>query len=270
MTLIDLFQAILLGIVEGLTEFIPVSSTGHLIVTGALLGRTDATAHVFEVFIQMGAILAVIAVQWRRVWRLGIGFFTDQTERTMGLKILLAFLPAAIVGVLCHGFIKEHLFSVPVVAIALIVGGVAMLAIERRAPVPHTHRMDDMSYKTALAVGLCQLFSLIPGVSRAGATLVGAQFVGVERKTATEFSFFLAIPTIIGASVFDLLKNLDQVHSTDIPVFAVGTLFAFLSGLVVVRGLVAYVGRYGFTPFAYYRIAFGALLLGLLQLGMLA
>ena len=264
-----LISAAILGIIEGLTEFIPVSSTGHLIVGGEILGRTSENGHVFDIFIQTGAILAVIWVHRLRVLSLAIGFFTNTHERLMGLKIIAAFIPAAIAGVLLHGFIKATLFNPWVVAIALILGGFAMLAIERRAPTPTATTMDGISMKTAFGIGLCQLAALIPGVSRAGATLVGAQFLGVERKAATEFSFFLAIPTIIGASAYDFYKNLDHLSSNDIPVFAIGTITAFISGLIVVRGLVAYVGKYGFTPFAYYRIVFGALVLTLLTTGII-
>ena len=175
----------------------------------------------------------------------------------MGIKILAAFLPAAFAGALLHGFIKTVLFTPYVVAVSLIVGGIVMLLVERSSPKPVAEKMDEISMKTAFGIGLCQLLALIPGVSRAGASIVGAQYLGVERKAATEFSFFLAIPTIIGASVFDLYKNIDQLHRADLPVFLVGTLFAFLSALVVVKGLIAYVGRYGFTPFAYYGLFLG-------------
>lgn len=264
----DLIHSAILGVVEGLTEFIPVSSTGHLIMAETVLQRTDVSASVFDVFIQVGAILAVIWARRVRVLSLAIGFFTNPSERLMGFKILAAFMPAAVFGVLLHGFIKDVLFNSWVVAISLIVGGVIMLVIERSAPKPKANTMDEVSMKTAFGIGLCQLAALIPGVSRAGASIVGAQFLGVERKAATEFSFFLAIPTIIGASVYDLYKNIGLLTPADLPVFAVGTVFAFLSALVVVNGLIAYVGKYGFKPFAYYRILFGTLVLILLATGV--
>ena len=265
----DIFNAIILGIVEGITEFIPVSSTGHLILTGKFLGREGPSASVFDVVIQVGAILAVIWV-WRvRVFKLAIGFFTNAAERLMGIKIILAFLPAAIVGVLAHDFIKHVLFSPLVVAISLIVGGIVMLIVERAAPKSTAETMDDISVLTAFKIGLCQLFALIPGVSRAGASIVGAQFLGASRIAATQFSFFLAIPTIIGASVFDLAKNMDLLTKNDAPVFIVGTLAAFLSAMIVIKWLIAYVSKYGFTPFAYYRIIFGTFVLILLGTGVI-
>jgi undecaprenyl-diphosphatase len=263
----DLMNAAILGVVEGVTEFIPVSSTGHLIVVGALLGHTGEVASVFEIFIQSGAILAIIVLYLQRCLKLAIGFFNNPTERAMCFKILIAFFPAALVGVLTHGFIKEVLFNPMVVAMALIVGGVIMLIVERAAPKPTAQTMDDMTFKTALGIGLCQMAALIPGISRAGASIVGAQFLGVSRRAATEFSFFLAIPTIIGASVFDLSKNIDILTRDDLPVFVVGTIAAFVSALIVVRFFVAYVSRAGFAPFAYYRIIFGSVLLVALILG---
>lgn len=265
--MIELLNAAILGVVEGMTEFIPVSSTGHLIVAGAILGHTGETASVFEVFIQSGAILAIIVLYLQRCLKLAFGFFTNPHERAMCFKILIAFFPAAFVGVLTHDFIKVVLFSPYVVAIALIIGGIIMLIAERAAPKPTADTMDDMSFKTALGVGLCQIAALIPGISRSGASIVGAQFLGVSRRAATEFSFFLAIPTIIGASVFDLAKNLDVLTPADIPVFAVGTITAFISAIIVVKFFVSYVSRAGFAPFAYYRIIFGSVLLAALSFG---
>jgi undecaprenyl-diphosphatase len=264
----DYISAVILGIVEGVTEFIPVSSTGHLIIAEAFLGGTLPNAETFSVFIQSGAILAIIWLYLTRCLKLAVGFFNNAAERAMGLKIILAFLPAAFVGVLAHDYIKAALFSVPVVASSLIIGGVIMLWVERRAPVPTARTMDDMSFKTALGVGLCQLAALIPGISRSGASIVGAQFLGVSRVAATEFSFFLAIPTIIGASVYDLAKSYGDLTAADVPVFAVGTITAFISALIVVKFFVAYVGKYGFAPFAYYRIGFGVFLLVLLYSGL--
>lgn len=258
-----------LGIVEGLTEFIPVSSTGHLILAEAFLQRSGAASSVFDVFIQIGAILAVIWIRRERVCRLTFGFFTDQKERLMGLKIIAAFLPAALMGVLLHGFIKDVLFSPWVVGASLIAGGIIMLIVEKSSPKSHTDSMDSISMKTAFGIGLCQIASLIPGISRAGASIVGAQFLGVDRRAATEFSFFLAIPTILGAGVFDLYKNRDLVTGADIPFFAMGTLTAFISALFVVRRLIEFVGKHGFKPFSYYRIVLGSIVLILLYTGIL-
>lgn len=269
MTIGSLFDSVLLGLIEGLTEFIPVSSTGHLIIGEAFLHRSEATAGVFDVFIQIGAILAVIWARRQRVFRLAWGFFTDAEERLTGIKIIVAFLPAAVMGVLLHGFIKEVLFTPGVVGASLIAGGVIMLAIERSAPQPRTDDMDSISLKTALGIGLCQVFALIPGISRAGASIVGAQFLGVERRAATEFSFFLAIPTIIGAAVYDLYKNIGILSMSDIPVFAVGTVAAFISALFMVNGLIAFVGKHGFKPFGYYRIVIGLIIFLLLSQGFL-
>lgn len=262
----DLLAAAVLGLIEGLTEFIPVSSTGHLIVAEAVLARGDVTASVFDVFIQIGAILAVVWARRARVLSLAIGFFTNTRERAMGTKIIVAFLPAALIGVLLHHHIKEYLFSPTVVAIALIAGGVILLFVERMAPQPKYQNMDAITLKTAFGIGVCQIASLIPGVSRAGASLVGAQFLGVDRRAAAEFSFFLAIPTIFGAAIFDLYKNRDLVSLADAPVFAVGTFAAFVSALIVVNGMIAFVGRYGFGPFGYYRIIAGFTILALLAL----
>lgn len=259
----------ILGIVEGLTEFIPVSSTGHLIIAEAFLERNAISSSVFDVFIQIGAILAVIWARRQRVSSLALGFFTNAPERLMGIKIITAFLPAAIMGVFLHDFIKEVLFSPWVVGISLIVGGIIMLAIEHAAPEPRAEKMDSISLKTALGIGICQVAALIPGISRAGASIVGAQFLGVERRAATEFSFFLAIPTIIGAAVYDLYKNIGIISADDIPVFAAGTVAAFASALFVVDRLIAFVGQYGFRPFSYYRIAVGLLVLALVYMGIL-
>lgn len=265
----SLFHSALLGVIEGLTEFIPVSSTGHLIIGEAFLRRPDATASVFDVFIQTGAILAVVWARRQRVFRLAWGFFTNAQERLMGVKIIIAFLPAALTGVLFHGFIKEVLFSPFVVGASLIIGGIIMLVVERSAPDPRMDDMDSISLKTAFCIGLCQVAALIPGISRAGASIVGAQFLGVERRAATEFSFFLAIPTIIGAAAYDLYKNIDILSMEDLPVFATGTVTAFISALFVVNGLIAFVGKHGFKPFGYYRIAIGLVVFLLLSQGLL-
>lgn len=265
----DLLQAGLLGIIEGITEFIPVSSTGHLIVGEAFLKRADATSSVFDVFIQIGAILAVVWARRQRVFTLATGFFTDAHERSMGLKIIVAFLPAAVAGVLFHSQIKEVLFSPWIVAISLIIGGIVLLIAEQASPAPRYKNMDSMSFKTAFGIGLCQIASLIPGISRAGASIVGAQFLGMERKAAAEFSFFLAIPTIFGAAVYDLYKNIDIISLSDAPVFAVGTLMAFASALMVVNWLIGFVGKHGFKPFGYYRIIAGTVLMILLYFNVI-
>lgn len=260
----NLLDAALLGVIEGVTEFIPVSSTGHLIIGEAFLNRTDETAAVFDIFIQIGAILAVVWARRARVLALATGFVTNVPERVMGLKIVAAFLPAAVVGVLFHQQIKAVLFSPWVVAVSLIVGGIVLLLVERISPKPRYATMDEMSFKTAIGIGLCQIASLVPGISRSGASIVGAQFLGMDRRAATEFSFFLAIPTIFGAAVYDLYQNFGILKPHDIPVFAVGTIAAFIAALLVVNRLIDFVGKHGFKPFGYYRIIAGITLLILL------
>lgn len=265
----EYIDAALLGIIEGLTEFIPVSSTGHLIVAEAFLDRVSQNTDVFDIFIQVGAIMAVVWARKERVFKLATGFFYDRHERTMGLKIVAAFLPAAIAGVLFHSQIKEVLFSPTVVAVSLIVGGIIMLIVERAASKPRFQNIDSIPFKTALGIGICQVAALIPGVSRAGASIVGAEFLGVERKTAAEFSFFLAIPTIFGAAVYDLYKNWHKLDMSDLPIFATGTIMAFIAASIVVNALIAFVGKYGFKPFGYYRIVAGFVLLALLYINVL-
>lgn len=266
---LDAAKAALLGVVEGLTEFIPVSSTGHLIVTQAALGDRSAVDGVFAVCIQVGSILAVMWVKRAMIMRMIHDFILGGAGRALAIHILIAFFPAVIAGVLFHDFIKGVLFSPFVVGVSLIVGGIIMLAVERRAPPPKTEDVMAFSPLLALKVGLCQLFALIPGVSRSGASIVGAQYLGVSRAAATDFSFYLAIPTLMGAAVYDLYKNRDLVRMDDIGIFLVGGVSAFLCALVVVRTLIGYVQKHGFAPFAYYRIAFGALVLILVFLNIL-
>jgi undecaprenyl-diphosphatase len=261
-------DSIILGVIEGVTEFLPVSSTGHMILAKPLLHLDTVLTDVFIVVIQLGAILAVMFARRARVWSMATGFFTNAYERTMALKILTAFFPAVIVGLLLHDYIKMMFLPV-VVATSLIIGGIVMLMVERAAPRARMDGMDNITFKTALGIGLCQLVALIPGVSRAGASIVGAQYLGVERKTATEFSFFLAMPTMFGAAAYDLYKNRDLLSSADIPVFAIGLITAFISALIVVNMLIKFVGKHGFTPFAWYRIGLGLLCLVLLSFGWL-
>lgn len=255
-----LFKAFLLGIVEGATEFLPVSSTGHLIIVGDLLDFNDARGKVFEIVIQLGAILAVC---WEYRVRIGhvLGNVSEPASQRLIFNLALAFLPAALLGLAFHEEIKTYLFSPFTVAIALIVGGFAILLIEKCAPQPDTHSVDEMDWKHALKVGLAQSLALIPGVSRAGATILGGVVFRLSRKTATEFSFFLAIPIMFAATGFDLLKSWHALHADDFPVFAVGFVTAFFSALLVVRGLLRYVAHHDFRAFAWYRIVFGTLVL---------
>jgi undecaprenyl-diphosphatase len=256
-----LAKAAVLGIVEGVTEFLPVSSTGHLILAGAWLGFTGETAKTFEIFIQLGAILAIVWLYRRRIGQLVGSLGTDPSSRRFALSLLVAFLPAALVGVALHDFIKRHLFTPVVVASAFVVGGVVILLIERWRPPARIHYAEDTAPSTALGIGLAQVLSLIPGTSRSGATIMGAYCLGLARKAAAEFSFFLAIPVMVAATGFELVKSRYLLHAADVGVFAVGFLTAFASALVVVRAFVAYIGRHTFRPFAWYRIAFGVLLL---------
>lgn len=256
-----LLKAAVLGLVEGATEFIPVSSTGHLIVVSSWLGLVDERAKTFDIFIQLGAILAVA---WLYRGRLGNAVRYAQRDlasrRFLG-NLLIASLPAAVVGFLTHDWIKTQLFNPVVVAGALVVGGVLILLIERLGPPSRIHEVADMPHGTALGIGLAQVLSLIPGTSRSGATIMGGYALGLSRVAATEFSFFLAIPIMLAATLFDLLKSWTILVPGDAPMFAVGFIVSFLSALIVVRAFLRYVSGHSFAVFAWYRIGFGVLLL---------
>jgi undecaprenyl-diphosphatase len=259
-----MFAAILLGIVEGLTEFLPVSSTGHLILADALLGLEGPESKLFDIVIQFGAILAVCWVYRERLFGAVARLGRDPGAQRFVANIVLAFLPAAIAGVIFYRIIKEVLFSPWVVAISLIVGGILILVIERVRPRPRVHAVEDMSLGTAIGVGCCQILAMIPGVSRAGATIMGALMLRVDRPAATEFSFFLAIPTMLGATVYDLYKNRAILSLDNGIVIAIGFVVAFIAALFVVRRLVDFVSRHGFGVFAWYRIVVGAVALAAL------
>lgn len=253
-------KALILGLVEGATEFLPVSSTGHLIIVGDLLHFNDGRGKVFEIVIQLGAILAVCWEYRARIGHVLCNAAEPSSRRLIG-NLALAFLPAALLGLAFHDQIKEHLFSPVTVAWALIVGGFAILLIEKFAPQADTPTVDDMDWRHALKVGCAQAVSLIPGVSRAGATILGGVVFGLSRRAATEFSFFLAIPIMFAATGYDLLKSWQDLHAGDFGVFAVGFATAFFSALLVVRGLLRYVSHHDFRVFAWYRIVFGVLVL---------
>ena len=268
-----LVKAALLGIVEGLTEFLPISSTGHLIVVGGLLGWTDDKAKVFEIAIQTGAMAAVIWYYRLRIARTVAGLFTDAVARRFAINVLIAFVPAAVLGLLFGSMIKKVLFKPVPVAIAFVVGGLIILWVERRrtatdhaARIQHIEQLGPLD---ALKLGIAQSFALIPGTSRSGATIIGGMLFGLSRPVATEFSFFLAIPTLIGAGVYDTWKYRSLLGTQDIPLFAVGLITAFVSALVCVHWLIRYVSRHDFVPFAWYRIVFGGLLLALTGAGVL-
>lgn len=262
----DIFlQALLLGLVEGLTEFLPVSSTGHLILLGDLLGFQGPPGKSFEIVIQLGAILAICVLYWRKLWDVGLGVMkADPAARAFVRNILIAFLPAMVVGALAYKAIRALLDSPLVVAAALVVGGVAILVIERMVRKPRHFSIEAMPASLVLRIGLFQCIAMIPGVSRSGATILGSLMMGVERRTAAEFSFFLAIPTMLGATVFSLYKNWPELSFDNGALIVAGFCAAFLAALLVVRPAVAFIGRHGFTPFAWYRIALGGVMLAVL------
>lgn len=254
-------DAALLGLVEGLTEFLPVSSTGHLILLVDLLGFTGPPGRVFEVAIQLGAILAICVVYFARLWGVARGLGRDPRAMRFVVAILLAFLPAAVIGVALHKIIKEMLFNPTVVSVALVVGGVAILVLERFLPTPRYHEVERFPATLALKIGFFQCLAMVPGVSRSGATILGALMLQVDRRTAAEFSFFLAIPTMLGATVYDLYKNWASMTLDGGVIIAVGFAVAFIAAALVVRSLVDFVGRYGFSPFGWYRIVLGSTML---------
>lgn len=257
-----LIKAALMGIVEGLTEFLPISSTGHLILAGSLLGFDDAKAKVFDIAIQTGAILAVVIVYWRRIADTLTALPGGAQARRLTLNVLIAFLPAAVIGVLLNKLIKEHLFTPQVVASAFILGAFVILWAERRPQsAARVVTIDDLTPRDALKVGLAQCLAMVPGTSRSGATIIGGMLFGLSRQAATDFSFFLAIPTLIGAGVYSLYKERTLLSWADAPLFAVGLVFAFVSAWLCVRWLLRYIASHSFVPFAWYRLAFGAIVL---------
>ena len=257
-----LLKAAIMGMVEGLTEFLPISSTGHLILTGSLLGLTDEKSKVFDIAIQTGAIIAVIIVYWQRLRDAALQATSSAAARRFVLNVLVGFLPAALLGVLAYKTIKAHLFTGPVVAASFIVGGLIILWAERRpSPVVKVNTVDDLSGLDALKVGLVQCLGMIPGTSRSGATIIGGMLLGLSRKAATDFSFFLAIPTLIGAGVYSLYKERHHLSMADGPMFLVGLVFSFVFAWICVRWLLRYIATHTFTVFAWYRIAFGVIVL---------
>jgi undecaprenyl-diphosphatase len=260
-----LAKAALLGVIEGVTEFIPVSSTGHLILASHWLGETGESAKTFEIFIQLGAILAIVWLYRIRLGHAVVSARTDPASRRLLLNLVIAFLPAAIVGFLAHDWIKARLFTPTVVAVALVVGGVLILIIERLRPRERTADVSELPPPTALGIGLAQVLSLIPGTSRSGATIMGGYALGLSRRAATEFSFFLSIPVMFAATLYDLFKSRGSLSAADAPAFAVGFVLAFVSAIVVVRAFLRYVSHHSFAAFAWYRIALGVVLLLLLR-----
>lgn len=263
MDLVLLAKAAVMGIVEGLTEFLPISSTGHLILAGSLLGFHDDKSKVFDIAIQTGAILAVIIVYWQKLRSTVAGLASEPQARRFLLNVAIGFFPAVILGLLFGKAIKAHLFTPTVVASAFIIGGLIILWAERRqARTVRIESVDDMTPLDALKVGLVQCLAMVPGTSRSGATIIGGMLLGLSRKAATDYSFFLAIPTLIGAGLYSLYKERALLSWADLPMFATGLLFSFLSAWICVRWLLRYISSHNFVPFAWYRIAFGLVVLG--------
>lgn len=256
-----LFKALILGIVEGLTEFLPVSSTGHLILVGDLLDFNDDKGKVFEVAIQTGAILAVVWDYRARFASVLRGITHEPAAQRFVLNLFLAFLPIAVLGLLFGKVIKAHLFAPVPVALAFIIGGLVIWWAERRNHTIRVQEVDDLGWRDALKLGFAQCFALIPGTSRSGATIIGGLFIGLSRKAAAEFSFFLAVPTLGMATLYDLYKHRDLLSWADLPMFAVGFVAAFISAALAVRVFIRYVATHDFTVFVIYRIAFGLLVL---------
>lgn len=257
----DFLKAVFLGVVEGLTEFIPVSSTGHLIVASEAIHFDAVPGHLFEVFIQLGAILAVMVLYWRKIFDTLVGIGSDKKAQKFALNIIVATIPVLAAGFFAHDFIKAHLYVVPVIAAALVAGGIIILFLEKRLTTPSILHIDDIPLRTALLIGVFQIASLVPGVSRSGATIMGALALGLGRTVAAEFSFFVAIPVMWAAVLYDTYKNREALADIDnIYLLALGFAAAFLSALVVIKLMMHLINRWGFVPFAWYRIGAGVFL----------
>ncbi len=258
-------KIIIMGVVEGLTEFLPISSTGHLILAGSLLNFTGEKVKVFEIVIQAGAMLAVCWEYRERIAHVARNFYRDNAARRFVINLIVAFLPAVVLGLLFGKIIKAHLFKPVPVALAFIVGAIIILIVERRQRLqpegPRVDSVDDMTVLDAFKVGCAQCFALIPGTSRSGASIIGAMIFGLSRKAATEFSFFLAIPTLFGATIYSLYKERNLLSLADLPMFGLGALAAFVSAFLCVRWLLRYISTHDFTLFAWYRIVFGVIVL---------
>ena len=272
MDIVVLFKAAIMGVVEGLTEFLPISSTGHLILAGALLGFDDEKAKVFDIAIQTGAIFAVILVYWQKIRDTLIALPSEKKSQQFALNVLIAFIPAVVLGLLFGKAIKANLFTPVVVASAFIVGGFIILWAEARqknsVTATRIQDVEEMSAMDALKVGLIQCLAMIPGTSRSGATIIGGMFLGLSRRAATDFSFYLAIPTLIGAGAYSLYKERALLSMSDAPMFAVGLLFSFLSAWLCIRWLLKFISTHSFVGFAYYRIAFGIVVLATAYSGL--
>jgi undecaprenyl-diphosphatase len=261
------FQALILGVVEGLTEFLPISSTGHQIIVADLLDFGGERAMAFNIIIQLGAILAVVWEFRRKILDVVTGLPTQRNAQRFTLNLLIAFLPAVVLGVIFADLIHHYLFNPITVATALVVGGVIMLWAERRQHEVHAESVDEITWKDALKVGFAQCLAMIPGTSRSGSTIIGGLLFGLSRKTATEFSFFLAMPTMVGAAVYSGYKYRDLFQPADLPVFAIGFVTSFIFAMIAVKGLLKFIASHSYAAFAWYRIAFGLLILATWQFG---
>ncbi|MEX5495372.1 undecaprenyl-diphosphate phosphatase [Pseudomonas asgharzadehiana] len=260
-------QALILGVVEGLTEFLPISSTGHQIIVADLLDFGGERAMAFNIIIQLGAILAVVWEFRRKILDVVTGLPTQRNALRFTLNLLIAFLPAVVLGVIFADLIHHYLFNPITVATALVVGGIIMLWAERREHEVHAESVDDITWKDALKVGFAQCLAMIPGTSRSGSTIIGGLLFGLSRKTATEFSFFLAMPTMVGAAVYSGYKYRDLFQPADLPVFAIGFVTSFIFAMIAVKGLLKFIASHSYAAFAWYRIGFGLLILATWQFG---
>ena len=273
MDIVLLFKSLIMGMVEGITEFLPISSTGHLILTGDLLNfMSKEKRDVYEIFIQLGAMLAVVWEYRAKITQTLTGAGKPGSERNLLLGVVIAFMPAAVIGLLLNKIIKEYLFQPVPVAMAFIIGGVIILWAENRqkTKIPVVETVDDLTLKDALKIGFCQCLAMIPGTSRSGATIIGGMFLGVSRKAATEFSFFLGIPTLGAASLYSLLKHRHELDIGDSGVFAVGFIASFIFAFIAVRALLKFISTHTFVAFAYYRIAFGLIVLATAYTGLVS
>jgi undecaprenyl-diphosphatase len=261
-------SAVLLGLVEGLTEFLPVSSTGHLVLAADFFNAPTPPGRVFEIVIQLGAILAVCVIYWNRLWARAFGFFRNKADRYFVYSVLAAFGPAVILGLAIGDYVDELFFRPSVIAAALILGGFVIIAVERMHLEVKFDEAESIKPLTALKIGAVQCLAFIPGVSRSGASIIGARLMGVGQKAAAEFSFFVAIPTMIGATAYDLYKSRDQLSTDGATMIAIGFVVSFLSALAIIKPFLGFVSRRGLVPFAWYRIALGLFIIALLAMGM--
>ena len=261
----DYGTSVLLGIVEGLTEFLPVSSTAHLLVSENLLNLNKGNWEAFTVVIQLGAVLSVVAVYWRKFWDVLVGLPSDPKARQFAINVIVAFLPSAIIGALLikyiNAFLLDPVRAIPVIGVTWLLGGILILVLERIAPRPRWEGSDNLPLSKALQIGLCQCAALIPGVSRSGATILGGELVGVERATAAHFTFYLAVPTMLGASVLELFQKRHELTSSNLTIIAVGFVVSFVVAYFVVRAFIDFISRFGLRPFGWYRVVIGLIAL---------